>query len=149
MLTSVDEQDIEKVTGFYLDPFTPLLRAMVQAEGGRAAFIRAVRCSFPEVDVFGVALARACKTVRRLASKFQKDGGMLTTTPVRGKDPWTDEDGPLTLVLSDEFIDFLAKVWAPVGVANDPGGLNLHWPVNVKTLYRQYALGDRGADVNA
>ncbi len=143
MLTGEDIREIAKVCHYYLDPFSPLLLAMVEAEGGRVAFIRAIKCSMPEVDTFDAALARACKTVRRLADKYQKNGGLLLAAPSNGDDPWTGEKGPKALIVSEDFIDFLAQVWAPVGVANDPTNLNTNWPKNVKAFYRKYALGER------
>lgn len=33
-----------------------------------------------------------------------------------------------------DYIDFLARKYAPVGVSNDPKGLNANWSRNVKTL---------------
>jgi len=109
-------------TSFYLDPFRILLLAMVAAEGGRDAFVRALQCSMPDVQTFEVALARACKTVRGLAASY--DRPLVTTLNREGKDPWTDEGRPRCLVVTDDFIDRLADKWAPRGVANDPTDLN-------------------------
>jgi|SRR3990167_9493320 len=124
-------------TSFYLDPFRILLLAMVAAEGGRDAFVRALQCSMPDVQTFEVALARACKTVRGLADTYV--GDLLIAVPREGKDPWTDEDRPRCLVVTDTFIDRLADKWAPRGVENDPTDLNRNWPVNVKALVRRIA----------
>lgn len=35
-----------------------------------------------------------------------------------------------------DFIDYLAKRYAPEGVANDPRGLNKNWPRNVRSRLR-------------
>ena len=37
-----------------------------------------------------------------------------------------------------EFIDYLASKYAPIGVSNDPEGLNKHWARNVRYWYRQF-----------
>lgn len=33
--------------------------------------------------------------------------------------------------LNRSFVEFMAARWAPTGAANDPDGLNQHWPKNV------------------
>jgi len=33
-----------------------------------------------------------------------------------------------------EFVDFMQKRWAPIGVKNDPKGLNKNWSGNVKSI---------------
>ena len=38
--------------------------------------------------------------------------------------------------LSEAFTKFMAARWCPVGAANDPTGLNAHWPGNVLRAYR-------------
>jgi hypothetical protein len=42
-------------------------------------------------------------------------------------------------VMSDEWIRLFASIWAPVGAANDPDGLNVSWPANVIALQKLYA----------
>ncbi len=37
--------------------------------------------------------------------------------------------------LAAQFVDFWAKRWAPVGVANDPHGLNSFWSKNVMSAW--------------
>lgn len=39
--------------------------------------------------------------------------------------------------VDDKFIDFLANRYAPVGVSNDPKGLNKNWAKNVKLLLKK------------
>src|SRR5512135_1304630 len=106
---------------YYLESFQPLLDAMVRAEGGEDAFLRAIRCSKPMCSSYGEALAIACKTIRNRVLSCQEFGVKLYDT-VRHKetDPWTGEDNPRRLVFSEQFIRFLGERWAPVGVENDP-----------------------------
>ena len=37
-----------------------------------------------------------------------------------------------------DYIAFLGKRWAPIGVVNDPLGLNRYWVPNVQKLYQLY-----------
>jgi hypothetical protein len=137
--------DTHQHTAFYLDPFAPLLKAMVDAEGGEAAFIRAVQCSKPEVTTIEHALAVACKTIRNRVEAycgFCEAGGppLFVFMTHTGADPWTQEPGPKRLRLSDRFIEFLGARWAPRGVANDPTDLNKNWVPNVKSLYVKHLV---------
>ncbi len=131
--------DVLSTTAFYLDPFRPLLLAMIRAEGGQAAFVKAVQCSRPDVQTFAMALAIACKTIRNKVVDFQSRGlgPVLKMLARKRADPWTGESFPRQLIVSDEFIAFLATQWAPRGVANDPKDLNQNWPVNVIRIYRE------------
>lgn len=124
---------------YYLDPFTPLLLAMVVAEGGRDAFVRAIQCSRPDVTDFGTAMAIACKTVRNRVIEYQERGlgPVLEAAKKDGADPWTQEEQPRCLVATERFIAFLAARWAPIGAANDPTNLNQHWHANVLAAYGQ------------
>jgi hypothetical protein len=36
-----------------------------------------------------------------------------------------------------EFLEYLARRWAPIGAKNDPGGLNRHWLRNVRWALRK------------
>jgi hypothetical protein len=37
-----------------------------------------------------------------------------------------------------KFVDFMQKIWAPIGVSNDPKNLNINWAPNVrKSLKKQ------------
>ena len=94
------------------DDFQRLLKAMVQAEGGEEAFIRAVRCSLPETKDFPEAMRIATNTVQHRLWDYAM------------RDP-------------DAFIDFLGARWAPVGAANDPTNLNANWTRNVKAVFRR------------
>ncbi len=131
--------DVLSTTAFYLDPFEPLLLAMIRAEGGQAAFIKALQCSRPDVQDFGTALAIACKTVRNRVIDYQERGigQLFVLVHHTRQDPWTKEAAPRRLAVSETFIRFLAARWAPVGVANDPKNLNANWPGNVIKIYRE------------
>jgi len=37
-----------------------------------------------------------------------------------------------------DFIDHLARRYCPVGADNDPNGLNVNWPKNVKSFYAKF-----------
>ena len=39
--------------------------------------------------------------------------------------------------LSEAFTKFMATRWAPINAANDPDGLNAHWPKNVWRVYSE------------
>jgi hypothetical protein len=129
--------DVLSTAAFYLDPCRPLLLAMVRAEGGQEAFVRAVQCSKPEITTFAGALAVACKTVRNRILDFETRGlgPLFTVVHSDRADPWTHEAAPRRLAFSDTFIAFLASRWAPQGVANDPTNLNANWAGNVSAIY--------------
>jgi hypothetical protein len=133
---------------FYCDPVTPLLRAIVQAEGGERAFIKAVQCSFPATQTFEEALARTCKTIRnRVIDFLQRDVGPLyRTAPAALRDPWTGEATPRRLVFTETFIEFLGARWAPIGADNDPTNLNKHWVPNVLTIYHGHPKSAQDAE---
>ncbi len=138
---------VRDAVAFYLDPFAPLLEAMVRAEGGPEAFVKAVRCSFPETADLPGALARAGKTIRGRVIAYQQFGiGPLVEMVRRDeRDPWTGEQGPRRLRFSDRFIEFLGAHWAPLGVSNDPTNLNRHWIPNVRRIYADLVAGPRDA----
>ncbi len=132
--------DVLSTTSFFLDPFRALILAMVRAEGGQAAFVKAIQCSRPDVQDFGTALAIACKTVRNRVIDYQQreiDPALLVLSCHTSADPWTGESFPRRLAVSETFIRFLAARWAPVGVANDPTNLNINWAGNVIKIYRE------------
>ena len=95
-----------------------LLAAMVRAEGGVEAFVRAVQCSVPSCRTF----PEAQEIGRRTIQHALWDRAMV--------DPAA-------------FVAFLSSRWAPVGAANDPTGLNAHWAGNVTAVYQQLRGGDR------
>ncbi len=45
-----------------------------------------------------------------------------------------------------DFIDFIHKVYAPIGAANDPKNLNRHWAKNVKFYLAKYARLTKGGN---
>ena len=143
------EKAIQDASRFYLDAWTPLLQAMVRAEGGPEAFVTAVRCSFPATADLPEALARACKTLRGRIVAYHGFGlgPLFETVRLPGRDPWTGEEGPRCLRFTDRFLEFLGARWAPIGVANDPTNLNQHWIPNVCRIYA--ALIKEGADGGA
>lgn len=168
----MSHSDVLATTAFYLDPFRSLVLAIIRAEGGQAGFIRALQCSFPEIREFPIALARTCKTLRNRIVEYEayRDrlsymastgdrrskatllnvGPLFEMRPRPGTDPWTWEQHPRQLVVSESFIRYLASHsapgpegkpiqagWAPLGAANDPNNLNANWPGNVLAIYRQ------------
>ena len=92
-----------------------LIDAMVVAEGGPQAFVRAVRCSMPCRD-YAEARQIAANTVAHAFSDFifEPDN-----------------------VPSEAFVRFLGARWAPVGAKNDPNHLNEHWVPNVLSALRK------------
>lgn len=94
---------------FGLEPV--LIQAIVDAEGGEQAIIRAVQCSLPEVATLSKALEVTCRTITHALSDFAK--------------------------VRPGFIEFLGARWAPQGAANDPTNLNANWVRNVQAIYRE------------
>jgi hypothetical protein len=93
--------------------FAALLQAVVQAEGGRAAIVRAVQCSAPSVQELTPALRILAKSAVHQMIDFIVDRGD-----------------------AEAFVQTWATRWAPVGVANDPHGLNAAWPHNVLSAWK-------------
>jgi len=82
---------------------------MYQAEGGTdATAIKAVQCSIPDVTNIDEAIQVFCRTAAHHMSDY------------------------LWQLDADGFVEYLGGHWAPVGVANDPRGLNAHWVPNVR-----------------
>jgi hypothetical protein len=67
----------------------------------------------------------AAESVRRSVERFERTGRAAI-------DPGTG-------LYTDEFISFFSSRWAPVGVANDPTGLNRHHARNLMRLYARVA----------
>ena len=84
-----------------------LIDAMVIAEGGPSAFLRAVRISVPSCADVVAARAIAANTIAHLAFD------------------WTYE------VNKVDFVKLLGARWAPVDAPNDPSDLNANWIPNV------------------
>jgi len=144
VLDALLEQRIDEICSFYLGPFARFLRAIIQAEGGSDAFIKAVQCARPEVQTFEQALAVACKTIRNRVQEFSGAYPTLqvfSMLPSSFKDPWTGESAPRRLIMSHAFVQWFASHydaqrgenvgWAPEGAKNDPDNLNKNWPINV------------------
>ncbi len=91
---------------FGLDP--QLVQAVVQAEGN---IVKAVQCSLPSVTTRTQALDVLCRSCVHALSDYTKANHAA------------------------DFVAFWGARWAPVGVANDPTGLNKHWPINVMQLW--------------
>lgn len=87
-----------------------LIHAMVQAEGGSEAFVRAVQCSVA-VTNYAQAIEVACRSTTHRMWEY-----------LRAHDP-------------DGYVAYLGSKWAPVGVANDPHGLNQNWAKNVTAIW--------------
>ncbi len=87
-----------------------LVDAMVKAEGGDEAFIRAVRISVPDCADLDEARRIAVNTI----THAQWDYAMHEHS---------------------DFIAFLGARWAPVGAQNDPTNLNANWVKNVSYFY--------------
>ena len=96
------------------DDFNRLISAMVRAEGGQDAFVKAVRCSIPDCKDFLDALSIAHNTVYHALWDF-------SFTPLQNR--------------PTDFIEFLGARWAPCGAANDPTNLNANWVKNVKAIF--------------
>lgn len=97
-----------------LDPH--LLQAVVNAEGN---IVRAVAISIPSVTTRQEALEVTCRSAVHAMCDF-----------IKANDPNVDLPDYSTN-LERDFVAFFAARWAPVGVANDPHGLNRAWPSNV------------------
>lgn len=97
-----------------------LLQAIVDAEGGQDAIIRAVQCSLPQVTTLNKALEVTCRTVTHALSDYVLAAGAAPEGTMR-----------------DGFIAFLGARWAPRGAANDPTNLNANWARNVQSIYQQ------------
>lgn len=85
-----------------------LLQAIVRSEGD---ILRAVQCSVPTVTTRAQALEiLARSTVHRMSEYVAAN-------------------------CAEPFVDYFGSKWAPVGVANDPQGLNKNWTRNVFKLW--------------
>jgi hypothetical protein len=105
-----------------------LLVALRHAEnGGPGREFGVLAASAPTLE----AQARvAANTIRNTASRYREQGGTLLD-PVSGR-------------YTEGFLRFLSARYAPVGAANDPGGLNRHHAGNLIALYRRAGVQDQG-----
>lgn len=92
-----------------------LLQAVVDAEGGLPALVKAVQCSIPDIVDIGPALDITCRSLVHRLADFLLDERDLRV----------------------EFLNYFGTKWAPVGVANDPQNLNANWARNANAIYRQ------------
>jgi hypothetical protein len=69
----------------------------------------------------------AANTVRNTVTRFEQTGGVAL-------DPSTGR-------YTEDFLRFLSSRYAPIGAANDPGGLNRHHAANLIALYRKASAG--------
>lgn len=88
-----------------------LVQAVVNAEGGGQAIVKAVQCSIPSVQTRDQALKVLCRSLTHAMCDY-----------VKAHDP-------------AGFVTAFGAKWAPVGVANDPTNLNTHWVGNVQKLW--------------
>lgn len=96
-------------TRFGIDP--ALIMAIVKAEGGTTKIVKAVQCSVPSITTLDQALEITCRSAIHRMWEHVKE---------------IDPDG---------YISYLGSKWAPVGVKNDPKGLNKNWTKNVLKLW--------------
>jgi len=80
---------------------------------------------------FEEQVAVACKTVRNRLAEYNVNPLSMIVTDA--------PDGTRRIVYSPGFIAWFAERWAPVGAANDPGGLNRHWARGVSIFYDRLA----------
>jgi peptidoglycan DL-endopeptidase CwlO len=85
-----------------------LVQAVMNAEGGPDALIRAVNCSLRDVTTLQGALEVTCRTIAHRLSDYV-----------------------LERRVGADFVAFLGQRWAPLGAENDPNNLNANWVPNV------------------
>jgi len=91
-----------------------LCRAIFQAEGGhRAQYLYGIR-SVPYSDVLD-ARQICLNTIRNNKKRFMRQAEY------------------------DDYLEFLASRYCPIGAENDPTGLNQHWIKNVQYFYERGA----------
>ena len=91
-----------------------LIQAVVQAEGGGDAILKAVRCSIPNLVDREAAIRVTCRSALHALYDFYFKAGGGTQA---------------------QFVEYWAARWAPKGATNDPGSLNQNWPANVTALW--------------
>lgn len=122
-MSLVIDPDVRGIAAsFNLDP--QLVQAVVNAEGGGTAIIRAVQCSIPSVTTREQAIRVVCRSAVHALYDYAR-----TTDPAA-------------------FVQLWASRWAPLGAKNDPNALNRFWPKNVLTIWNPQPLVT-AADVGA
>lgn len=122
---TIDSQVFMIASAFDFDP--AFLQAMVVAEGGPEAFIRAAKCSIPETTTYQQALRVGARSFVHAMSDFIR----------QCRPPAFDWDGVRTKDFVEGLGACIAAKWAPYPVNNDPKGLNKNWPGNFVKAYRQ------------
>lgn len=121
--TVLDALIYDKCRFFGLDE--RFIKAMVKAEGGSDAFVRAVQCSIPTCKSLEKAIEIACRSVSHRAFEY----AIMATEDPEQFDKY------------DNFVHYLGSKWAPLGVSNDPTNLNKNWVKNVEYWYGRYQTG--------
>lgn len=91
--------------------FPRLIWAVVQAEGGKDHILAAVRCSVPSCKDTNEAIEILCRSAAHAMADY------LCNLDASG------------------FVEKWGATWAPVGVENDPKGLNRNWTRNVLSIW--------------
>lgn len=101
------DEDVRAICATYADAdsLAEIVQAIVIAEGN---IVKAVQCSAKGVTTREAALHVVCRSVLHRMSDF-------ALMPDRARD----------------FVTYFGGYWAPIGVANDPKGLNKNWVPNV------------------
>ncbi len=107
---------------------------------------------------FGVISPRAIDTKYkstdpRLNTMFRTQAGWSAATLAKNWKRHTKTYGPST---TENFIEHYSKIYAPIGVSNDPTGLNKHWRGNVSKFtqrinkeQKKYMRNLKWSDYNA
>jgi hypothetical protein len=66
------------------------------------------------------------------ANTYRKQAGWCAATVQKNWDRW------MKAGCKEAFIDYLGKIYCPVGAENDPNGLNAHWVKNVRHWYWEF-----------
>lgn len=106
MVIDLDVREWAKQWG--LDPM--LVQAVCNAEGD---IVKAVACSVPSVHARGEALMILCRSLTHRLWEFAKGQAQH----------------------GEDFPAYFARMWAPIGAANDPTGLNANLAGNVRALW--------------
>lgn len=107
------DPDVQEIASQFSNApsFVRFVQAIVNAEGPGQAIVKAVQCSDGSVTTREKAIEVVCRSAVHRAFDYLHD-----THP-------------------NEFAGYMGSFWAPVGVANDPKGLNRFWPNNVAKFW--------------
>ncbi len=119
-----------------------LIRAAALAHGVDPFFIAAVRKAENGAPgrEFGVLTLKAPTYSEQLEACCATVRNRMVEHPPRLRVRLLTS-GISRLCLNDDWIDWFAARWAPLGAANDPNSLNVNWSNNVIGLY-QRAMND-------